>query len=351
MPPGRFNAASLILSAALLAAATAGGVCPTAAAAESAPTTEQLPAAGDPFFVAPKATAAWMPSQRAYARASNATASAPSLAGPLDAALPDPVGFRDDPPPYSIWNLRNRLLDDAQGFATAPLRWGVSGWTEFAFFSAAIGGSMAWADANVDRFNQIPSPRQKRFWQFVSNNNATWTFGLEAVLFTAGYGFGVPRAQTVWLETIEATTVASGVLSPLLKLTVGRQRPDAASHAHVFKPFSGNASFPSGHTTQAFVVATAVAVAYADHPWVGVLTFSAAGMVGYSRLFLHKHFLSDVLAGALLGAGVGYEAVALHRHWFGDGSLASADAATGAMPSLSVVSDGISTGLQLEWHF
>jgi undecaprenyl-diphosphatase len=93
-----------------------------------------------------------------------------------------------------------------------------------------------------------------------------------------------------------ATVAASLVVTPL-KDAFGRARPDGSLVA-----LPDNPSFPSGHSATAFAAATAVAIVSPKlRPWVLAL---AAG-VALSRLYLRVHFPLDVLAGALLGAGVG----------------------------------------------
>jgi undecaprenyl-diphosphatase len=62
-------------------------------------------------------------------------------------------------------------------------------------------------------------------------------------------------------------------------------------------------SFPSGHTITAFGVAVSLGMLY-PHAEPGLLF--AAACIGASRVLLGMHFLSDVLAGALFGAGIGY---------------------------------------------
>ncbi len=72
---------------------------------------------------------------------------------------------------------------------------------------------------------------------------------------------------------------------------------------------SGRGSFPSGHTSVAFSIATVFAGRYRRHRWVPWVAYSLAGLVGFSRVSLQAHFPSDVFAGAALGYAVSYYVV------------------------------------------
>ncbi|MBS1563115.1 MAG: phosphatase PAP2 family protein, partial [Bacteroidetes bacterium] len=59
-------------------------------------------------------------------------------------------------------------------------------------------------------------------------------------------------------------------------------------------------SFPSGHTTSAFALATILALHATKKGW-GVFFLLLAVGVAYSRIYLGQHFLPDVTMGAILG--------------------------------------------------
>ena len=65
----------------------------------------------------------------------------------------------------------------------------------------------------------------------------------------------------------------------------------------------GNGSFPSGHTITAFAVAISVGLFY---PQLLVCLLAAAFLIAASRIILGMHFLSDVLAGGVLGTALGF---------------------------------------------
>ena len=60
-------------------------------------------------------------------------------------------------------------------------------------------------------------------------------------------------------------------------------------------------SFPSGHTTEAFAIATIFARRYRKHRWVPFLAYGAASVIAFSRITLQSHFPSDVFLGAAIG--------------------------------------------------
>jgi membrane-associated phospholipid phosphatase len=112
------------------------------------------------------------------------------------------------------------------------------------------------------------------------------------------------EAMNVAVDGLLASAIASGVVAPVSKFVVGRARPTAEEGPDHFAPFSGDASFPSGHATQAFAVASVVA-AHDGRLWVSVVSYGLAGSVGLARVYQDSHWTSDVLAGAILGTVVG----------------------------------------------
>lgn len=108
----------------------------------------------------------------------------------------------------------------------------------------------------------------------------------------------------------------SGLLAQLVKNLVDSPRPamffEPGKYLYLIKgvSLSNNASFPSGHTTSAFAVATVLALSIKNKKWQ-LLLLAAAALTGYSRIYLAQHFLVDVMAGALLGSLSGILAIRL----------------------------------------
>ena len=65
---------------------------------------------------------------------------------------------------------------------------------------------------------------------------------------------------------------------------------------------SSSYSFPSGHTSSAFCTATSLSLLFPKW-YVAVPSYLYAATVGYARMYQGVHYPSDVLVGALVGAG------------------------------------------------
>jgi len=110
---------------------------------------------------------------------------------------------------------------------------------------------------------------------------------------------------------LAATLFLAAGATTAAKYMTGRLRPLESTDADVFDPFSGNDAFPSGHTTVAFAMATALSDDI-HRTWASIGLYSLAAGVGWSRLNDNKHWLSDVAGGALVGIT---SAKLVNGHW------------------------------------
>lgn len=103
------------------------------------------------------------------------------------------------------------------------------------------------------------------------------------------------------------TYLLSGMAAQLIKNIIAAPRPKVFFSANEYHYFiegvthGGLNSFPSGHTTSAFALATLFCLHSTSNKQAGLGYFFIALMVGYSRIYLGQHFLQDVVAGAVLG--------------------------------------------------
>lgn len=103
-----------------------------------------------------------------------------------------------------------------------------------------------------------------------------------------------------------AAFLSSALIAQILKNIFSMPRPKQFFPAGHYSYFIdgvthiGFASFPSGHTTSVFAMATLLAIFDSNKKW-NPLYLLAAVAVGYSRIYLGQHFLLDVLAGSVIG--------------------------------------------------
>src|SRR3954451_18871010 len=141
----------------------------------------------------------------------------------------------------------------------------------------------------------------------------TGTVGL--LLFLAGrYVISGHRlaAMANWLASalffVFTSVALSGIVANIIKMIVGRGRPKLLDQSGFmgFHPFTLNAdfhSFPSGHTNTAFVLV--FAVSFLIPRWRGWMLVVAC-FVGFSRVAVNAHFLTDVIGGAALAVPTTY---------------------------------------------
>lgn len=101
-----------------------------------------------------------------------------------------------------------------------------------------------------------------------------------------------PRFRALSYDLLPAVALTYAYTG-LLKEAVGRQRPSGEDAK----------SFPSGHASNAFAVASVVERHYGRK--AGAIAYPLAALVGFTRIRGNKHYLSDVAAGATLGFIVG----------------------------------------------
>ncbi len=129
---------------------------------------------------------------------------------------------------------------------------------------------------------------------------------------------GYARKNPVWLQTGLRGWAAYAVVAVLvqgLKHGIGRPRPRLHREEEFFTGpglESGLDSFPSGHASVSFAVATVVARCCPALAWPA---YGLAGFIALTRIFRGSHFASDVIAGVVLGIVVGALAATPVREW------------------------------------
>jgi len=130
-------------------------------------------------------------------------------------------------------------------------------------------------------------------------SSATTYISLGLVLVTTV--FSLVRRKG-WKKPIQlaVTLFLVAILSFTIKSIVDRERPFRVYDTIEKLSYGGSPSFPSGHTFEAFAMATAISLLFTSRK-IRIPIMIWAFLVGYSRMALGVHYPSDVLAGMLLG--------------------------------------------------
>jgi len=160
---------------------------------------------------------------------------------------------------------------------------------------------------DVSLFQAIHSPDCHDSWwasfNLIVTEGSIWIWLAFALILGALRGkkyfyaafFCVIGLLVAWLITDE-----------FLKPLFARERPFLELETCVIGHRSSSFSFPSGHTTTSFCIATLIHLYHRPKLIVSILSFGFAAFVAYTRIYLGVHFPSDILAGAVCGMGVGY---------------------------------------------
>jgi len=199
------------------------------------------------------------------------------------------------------WKNPLRLL-------TSPTQWSEREWIRNGVVLVAAGGLFL-LDKPVKRWTQDNRSG-------VTKNLANWTepFGKSLYLaagmggtYLAGLAASDRKLRETALLGLESWFIAALFTDGLKRLT-GRERPENTSDNmdwNFFQVSKANTSFPSGHATNAFAVATVFASAYEDEWAVQGGAYGLASLVAWSRVHDNRHWISDVFLGGAIGYGVG----------------------------------------------
>ncbi len=152
--------------------------------------------------------------------------------------------------------------------------------------------------------NSSENQSSDNFFKFISNSNDVVNIGTPLTMGVVGL---IKHDKTLIRNAgvIVVGSVINGIATISMKTVINRSRPFETYPDIMKKSSGGSSSFPSGHTSSAFATATSLSLLYPKW-YVIAPSFAWASTVGYSRMHLGVHYPSDVLAGALTGAGSAY---------------------------------------------
>ena len=200
--------------------------------------------------------------------------------------IAQPVRGLPDAWPRFRWRVQ-------QSVSTTPT---LPQWAQGTLLAGGAIAAGALLDKPVDRFMR---PRQDTRVINVWGNVGKATPVLLAGAAGAAVAFGDSRMQNIGIISLQSIVGAAGV-SMATKRIVGRARPDEELGTFSRSGKRSDASFPSNHAAVAFAAVTPFAQEY-DAPWLYGL--AAVGSMG--RVADRKHWVSDVVAGGVVGYTIG----------------------------------------------
>jgi undecaprenyl-diphosphatase len=151
-------------------------------------------------------------------------------------------------------------------------------------------------------------PGWMRYWMIVSTRLGDgwiwYSIGIALLLFGG-------EMRYVAFAVSASAEAATLVLFRLIKKVSKRKRPcqlETHCWSNVLPP--DQFSFPSGHAMSAFAIAIPLCIFY---PQLQAALLALSVSIAVSRVILGMHFVSDVIVGSLMGAGLGYAAFLLIR--------------------------------------
>jgi membrane-associated phospholipid phosphatase len=208
-------------------------------------------------------------------------------------------------------------FSDLKQELTKPFHMTGKDWRNLAKFAVIIGAA-GFADEPVQKFAvhlTNNNPGLLHISQNVTYFGARYEMLTLATIAAYGFIFKKPKMITTTLLATQAYLIGSAIENTL-KFFTGRTRPTYYApgvepepkfmgpgflwHAHVNGGYQ-RSSFPSGHTTVAFAAATVFASEYRNTTAIPIIAYSAATLIGLSRITQNAHWLTDVIAGAANG--------------------------------------------------
>ncbi len=161
-----------------------------------------------------------------------------------------------------------------------------------------------WIDQSLSVYfnNEDLMPFRKTARAITDIGLGEYSFALAILSFIYSTWAG-RRWLKAWSFNYFLALVFSGLIGHFIKIIIGRQRPHVSEvfDSHIFAPISFdsyNQSLPSGHAQVVFCSATMLAFLWPRRAW---LIYLLAGIFTFSRVMVHAHFLSDIMAGGMVG--------------------------------------------------
>jgi membrane-associated phospholipid phosphatase len=241
-----------------------------------------------------------------------------SDAGPCD-LVPAPATQAAPAPPSipavvgtALLEETKRYLKDGAALVTSPLHWDDRDWAMFGAYAVSLGVLLATDQQTYVAIQERRSATTDDISDVTTPFGQPYAWGIAGGMLAAGLIAGKPGLRDTGRDAVEAAVFA-GLITTILKPVFGRERPEQSGGRTIFHGFTSKyESFPSGHATIAWAVASVVAMR-TDGWIVPTVAYTLATLVAFDRVNDEKHFIADVFTGAAIGVAVGRFVVGRHR--------------------------------------
>jgi undecaprenyl-diphosphatase len=144
---------------------------------------------------------------------------------------------------------------------------------------------------------------------FLAHSGDSWFWGAGLILV---WVFGSSFWKH-WSLVVFGGIAVLAVIVMSIKFTVRRRRPEG-EWGLIYRSTDPH-SFPSGHAARVFLIA--VLVSGLGPTWLAVVFWIWAPLVALARVSMGVHYVSDILAGTLLGIALGLVALAIQGSLLG----------------------------------
>lgn len=226
---------------------------------------------------------------------------------PQQLAAQDPEPGDEQDSSSVIARDATHFMETGLGIFAAPFLFDSQDWTNVGLI---VGGTalLFTVDKNVKDFAlRNHTKLNDKIFDMDSYQGNEYSLFLSWGIYGYGAIAGNDKVRKVGLNATEAF-IYSGMITGVLKVLIGRRRPYAGNDHLLLRPFqvtdSDYQALPSGHSTVSFAVSTVIAKSVDNIFWK-VFWYGSAGLVGASRVYHNKHWLSDIFLGAAIGYTVG----------------------------------------------
>ena len=171
--------------------------------------------------------------------------------------------------------------------------------------------SQNWDIDLLTSINEKESSFKNSYCKVISNSVIVFNIAAPLSVFTAGVIKHNKQLKTDAAYMVGGYLVSS-IVTQGLKAITQRPRPFITYPYIVKRTEGGGYSFPSGHTSSAFCTATSLSLLFPKW-YVIAPCYLYAASVGYARMYQGVHYPTDVIAGAIVGAGSAWLAYSVEK--------------------------------------